>query len=171
MPYCKICFKKRKRKENPTNPTNKTPANSLKIKYRIISNQVQYGSKEFLGKNLYESLLDRHRDCLREVLHDDPVAEQIKPSSEGTVPIARCDSHAPAALRLMLLLLVNTRKGTTRSREEGDEVTLPCLSPGLAIQVSRSWLRLRGCWLTEGTESSGFGQRRCFLPEGMALRH
>lgn len=37
--------------------TNKNPTISLKLKYRIISNQVQYGSKEFLGKNLCESLI------------------------------------------------------------------------------------------------------------------
>lgn len=166
----KSAFKKGKENKQPP-PTNKNPTNSLKIKYRIISNQVQYGSKEFLGKKLCGSLLDTHRGCLLKVLRSAPLVEQIKPSSEGTVPIARCDKHAPAALRLMLLLLVNTRKGTSRVREEGDEVTLPCLSLGLAIQVSRSWLQLRGCWLTEGTESSGFGHRRYFLPEGMALRH
>lgn len=62
MPYCKICVKKnpkpnKNKKTNPNNqqPTIKKPTNSLKLKYRIIPSQVQYGSGELLGKNLCES--------------------------------------------------------------------------------------------------------------------
>lgn len=45
-------------KKKIKNPNNKnSPTNSLKLKYRIISNQVQYGSKKFLGKSVCESLI------------------------------------------------------------------------------------------------------------------
>lgn len=49
----KSALKNLKKTPNNKNP----PTNSLKLKYRIISNQVQYGSKKFIGKSLCESLM------------------------------------------------------------------------------------------------------------------
>lgn len=60
-----------------------------------------------------------------------PVEEQIKPASEGTSSMPDCSRHVPAALRLILVLLVNTHHQITSFREEGGEAALPCLSPDL----------------------------------------
>ena len=67
-----------------------------------------------------------------------PVEEQIKPASGALYRLPGRDRHAPATLRLILLLRVNIHKEIVSSREEGDEVTLPCLSPGLRCKFAEA---------------------------------
>lgn len=131
MPYSKTCIKKKKNEKDPNN--KKPPTNSLKLKYRIISNQVQYGSKKFLGKSLCESSIGS----------EVALAKRFAPAREGNKhnrlrrALHRCPIATGVPQQLVLVLLVHTQHHIPGFGEEPGEAALPCLQTRLRLLSER----------------------------------